>query len=340
MNRKPLVSVIMSTYNDEKYIEESIRSILTQTYQNIELIVINDASTDRTKAILENIKDSRVIIINNEMNKKLAANLNVAIGISKGKYIARMDADDISIPERIAMQVEYLENHPEIDVVGAYAERIGAASGIISYPITHDAIKDRLLFDNCMCHPVIMFRTSTLDYVYDTNFPAGQDYELWSRIIWKKRFANIPKPLLKYRIHENQTRNTNGKQQKEGAIVARIRMLSHLVKIDDSIHEYVRKAFEYSLPKNIDELKLIEDVLLTIKRKNEQIHVYTSDINKYIVEQFYYDWYISVGCFKVGIGIIRNSELNERYRDNNLLGVIKIIYRILYNRRKMKLANK
>lgn len=336
----PLVSVIMSTYNDEKYIQESIQSILSQSYKNIELIIVNDASTDTTKTILENIEDDRVTIITNSVNKKLASNLNFALSISKGKYIARMDADDISATNRIATQVEYMENNTDIDVVGSFAERIGAASGIVVYPTSHEEIKDKLLFDNCMCHPSIMFRASTLDYAYDINFPAGQDYELWSRIIWKKKFANIPEALLKYRIHENQTRNTNGKQQKAGAVAARIRMIGHLLEPDKAIETYVHTAFDYSLPKSVEELEQIENVLKQIIDKNTYKHVYTSSINQYANEQFYDDWYISVGCNGVGLDLIRKSDFNKQYFNNGLLGFLKIIRRMLYNRRRMRFAGK
>ncbi|WP_270527125.1 glycosyltransferase family 2 protein [Holdemanella biformis] len=338
VTKTPLVSVIMSTYNDEEFINESISSILNQTYNNFEFIIINDASNDDTKRILDNLLDDRLIIIHNKKNQKLAKNLNKAISISKGKYIARMDADDISLINRMSIQVDFMERNPDVDVVGSFAEKIGDQSGIISYPLKHEEIKDKLLFDNCMCHPSIMFRKSTLDYTYDENCEAAQDYELWSRIIWDKKFANIPKPLLKYRIHSNQTRNKNGNNQKKGAKIARIQMIAHLMEIDENIYVYINKAFDYLTPKSHNELKCIENVLLSIKKCNEKKNVFTNGINKLIDKQFFYNWYISVGCDNIWIGDLKKSSLGYSYKKFSINTFFKIIYRIILNRRLSKIA--
>lgn len=204
---KPLVSVVMSTYNEEKYVLDSINSILNQTYENIEIIIVDDASTDNTVSLIENIATDKIRLYINDTNKKLAHNLNFAIAKARGKYVARMDADDISRRERIRTQVEYLEKHKEIDIVASYAKTFGDSDIIKKSPCTHEGIKATLLFTNPICHPTVMFRKSSIDFVYDESCAAGQDYELWARIVECKKFCAINEVLLDYRVIKRQRKD-------------------------------------------------------------------------------------------------------------------------------------
>ena len=160
----PLVSVIIPCYNAEKYVEEAIRSVMTQTYSNLEIIVTDDCSSDNTLMILETLaaEDSRIKVIKNEENLKIVKSLNNMIEVAQGKYIARMDADDISLPERIEKQVSFLESNPEYGLCGTNAWHIdenGKKIGKSYLPVTHEENKFYLAYYSTFYHPTIMLRS-------------------------------------------------------------------------------------------------------------------------------------------------------------------------------------
>lgn len=336
-DQKPLVSVIISTYNDSKYIYQALQSISSQTYTNLEIIVVNDASTDNTLDILQKYKteDTRVIIINNKNNCKLAHNLNKAIELAKGIYIARMDADDISESQRIEIQVEFLENNRDIDVVGTYAQQFGDSDFLMKYPIKHEDIKAKLLFENVICHPAVMFRKNTLDFRYDESCQAGQDYELWSRIIWTKKFATIPKVLFRYRIHKNQTKNKNGVQQKSGAIKARKKILKQLDPNQCVDQTVFLSIFDLNQKKNKHELKNIEQTLKKLIALNDERNLFNKKIfTKECYKSYFWNWYISVGNDSVGIRDITEGYFSEFYKKENIHTKIKSNLKMIRNRIK------
>ncbi len=199
------ISVIMAVYNGMPFLKEAVKSILDQSYRNLEFIVVNDASTDDTLKYLNGLKDKRIKIINNSENLGLAASLNKALAFAKGEYIARMDADDISLPNRLETQLRYLEDHPQIALCGCWAELInekGAKIGAKRYPSQPEKIKSTLLHYPCIIHPT--FFASRKFYTelkgYDPKFDFAEDYELLMRARNKFKMANINKTLLKWRL--------------------------------------------------------------------------------------------------------------------------------------------
>ena len=207
----PLVSVIMSVYNGEKYLVQAIDSILNQTYQNFEFIIIDDCSTDNSSHILQEYakKDSRIKIIKKEKNigiKGFIENLNLGISIAEGKYIARMDQDDVSLPERFQKQVDFLENNPEITLVGAQLNLINEQNKITGEAIAalqHRDIVKRITSQIQLFHPVIMFRKDQ-NIQYREKFLYCEDYDLYLNLITQgKKLANINEKLLHYRILES-----------------------------------------------------------------------------------------------------------------------------------------
>lgn len=221
MSRYPLVSVVMSAYNAEEFIGEAIQSLLRQEYQHIELIVIDDGSTDATNAIVAAIPDYRIRLITHPENLRLARSLNEGVALANGTYIARLDADDLCHRTRLRRQVRFLERHPDVAVVGGGAIAIGDVRGRLTYPRSHGEIKARLLFGNALNHPTVMFRKSAIPEWYDESVVAGQDYELWSRLVWRVRLANLPGPAIRYRFHQGQSANRLGAHQREAARRAR-----------------------------------------------------------------------------------------------------------------------
>ena len=204
---KPEVSVIFPAYNAERYLCEAIASILSQTFRNFELIIVDDGSADNTRSIIEDFakKDLRIRPLFNERNRGVVESLNRAIDAAKGKYIARMDHDDISMPERLETQIRFLEEHPEISAVGSNVILIddkGDTIGIRRLPETSEEIAQFLVLGNQLVHPTVMLRREVFDAVskYKKVLHA-EDYHLWIEMVKKGlKLYNIQTPLMKYRM--------------------------------------------------------------------------------------------------------------------------------------------
>lgn len=212
VKNSPLISVVMSVCNDEKYLSEAIESILNQTYTNFEFIIINDGSTDSSFDIIQEYmqKDERIVLISRE-NKGLPYSLNEGIEKAKGKYIARMDSDDISKSERIQMQLEFLEEF-NYDLVGSYIEKIDMnhkSLGVSISPITKKQIDKLLPHATVAFHPTWFGKKDLfVKTMYNELFITAQDYEFLSRAIAKGyRVGNIDKVLLNYRVNFNALSN-------------------------------------------------------------------------------------------------------------------------------------
>jgi glycosyltransferase involved in cell wall biosynthesis len=201
----PKISVILPVYNAQSYLRESIESILNQSFQNFELIMINDGSTDESLSIMESYADQRIRIIN-QTNAGLPISLNRAIAIAQGQYLARQDADDISLPNRLGKQVAYLDNHPQCALLGTWAQILVGntpSERSLSHPNLNGDIQLKLLFFNCFVHSSVMIRKKALEtsglYPEDpAKFPP-EDYDLWLRIAKQWEVANLPEVLLQYR---------------------------------------------------------------------------------------------------------------------------------------------
>jgi len=205
----PLVSIILPAYNSEKYIAEAVNSVLAQVYDNFELIIINDGSSDNTLHIIESIKDPRIIILNNDSNKGLIYSLNRGIEAAKGELIARMDADDICTNDRIEKQVHWLLHHPYTAAVGCFIHVIDAhgkekAPWLLDRKTVSAAeIRSAMISENCLAHPTLMIRTGILKkYQYSDAQKNIEDYDLWLRMLADGLvIEKIPQALLWYREH-------------------------------------------------------------------------------------------------------------------------------------------
>lgn len=212
----PKVSVILPAYNAEKYIKEAVDSILGQTFMNFELIVINDCSKDSTEKILLSYTDPRLVYVKNEQNLGVAGTLNKGLSLAKGTYIARMDADDISLPERFRKQVSYLDAHPDVAVLGTAVEIFGEgmSSQIRQFSQMPEQMKVDLFFSCGLAHPSVMMRADVIKELggYDCAFEGMEDYELWCRVSRDYQIAALPEVLFRYRIHPSQvTKNPTEK---------------------------------------------------------------------------------------------------------------------------------
>ena len=203
----PLITVLMPVYNGIKYLGEAIQSILNQTFQNFEFIIIDDGSTDDSVKIIKSYDDNRIRLVENKNNLGQSETLNKGLSLTRGNYIARMDQDDISMPERLKKQFEFMENNLDIDVCGSWLQLMGKYDGIVELETDSERIKINLLTNQNLAHPAVMIRKDTLvkyDLNYNPTFTISNDYDLWIRMFEYCSFANLPEPLLKFRMHDNQ----------------------------------------------------------------------------------------------------------------------------------------
>jgi len=242
----PLVTVLMPVYHGSKFLDEAIESILNQTFTDFEFLIIDDESKDNSLDIIRSYDDERVRLVENKKNLGQASSLNKGIKLACGKYIARMDQDDISIPFRLQKQVEFMENNLQVGVCGTWIKYIGYKDDVLNLETKNHLIKLRLLTNQSLAHPTVMIRRSVLDdynLKYDGRYSPAEDYDLWVRMSDYCSFANLPEPLVRYRLHENQGSEIGMKQQSDSANQVRSRLIEsmglHLQHGDLLIHNTV-----------------------------------------------------------------------------------------------------
>jgi glycosyltransferase involved in cell wall biosynthesis len=216
----PAVTVLMPLYNGEQYVREAIESILGQTFGEFELLVLDDGSTDSGPRLVKGYRDPRIRLHSNDANLGIAATLNRGISLATGRYIARMDCDDVSLPDRLRRQFDFLEGNPTVGVCGSRVRRIGAKRGLWKVKAGDAAIKSRLLFENAMAHPSVMIRKSLLDEKslrYDPSLRCAQDYAFWVEIARHSRLANLEQVLVLYRVHASQISESKKAEQRTAA---------------------------------------------------------------------------------------------------------------------------
>lgn len=225
VNKTPTVSVVVPVYNGAAFIVECLESVIHQTYRDFELIVIDDGSTDETANIVRAFNDSRIRFIQNSTNLGLIATLNKAFELSRGKYIARLDADDIALPERFAIQVQHMELNQNLAMLGtAYFPLKQGIASAVTLATGKGKIQANMLFNSCFAHPSVIIRKAALtgrESAFNPAYPHAEDYELWSWLMRNHEVENIAEPLIYYRIHENQI--SKRKQDEQRATAQKIR---------------------------------------------------------------------------------------------------------------------
>lgn len=263
----PRASVILPVYNNAAFVLEAVHSILVQTYSDFELILIDDGSTDGSAYLISQITDPRVIKIFHSKNKGLVATLNEGLKMATGDYIVRMDSDDFSTPDRLAVQISFMDQNPSIDLCGAaYTTSIGGVTRV--NPARHEEIRTWLLFHCCICHPAIIIRNKMIHRLgvqYDSNYPHAEDYELWNRLASQIQMANLRVNLLYYRQHKGQVSNQHRAIQ--DVVARRIRQ---------------RQFSQMGLELSDEENKIMVDIL--------QFNVNVNDHNSYARALGFANW--------------------------------------------------
>lgn len=228
----PRVTVLMPVFNGAEYLQEAIESILRQSFGDFEFLIVDDGSSDESAAVAERCADPRIRLVRNGTNRGLVASLNLGLDLARGDYVARMDADDISMRDRLQRQVDFMEGHPDVAVCGSWLEAFEGRKGTLWPPPLEDAeIKCGLLFESVIYHPTVMLRKSALlegAVRYDSAFPHAEDYELWERMARSCRLANLGVVLLRYRLHGRSVGRREGEAQALSAGRVRERFLARL----------------------------------------------------------------------------------------------------------------
>jgi glycosyltransferase involved in cell wall biosynthesis len=215
----PKVSILMPVYNAGQYLSQALDSILSQSFRDWELILINDGSTDDSESVITRYDDERIYYIKNPVNLKLIKTLNKGIDYCGGRYIARMDADDICHPDRLKQQVKFLDSHPEYLMCGTSAiviDSTGKKTGKIHNLTDNDYLQIGLMFSPSFIHPGMMIRREILcRNRYDEAYKHAEDYELWCRIARQGKVANIDSELLRYRWHGSNVSVVYNEAQEE-----------------------------------------------------------------------------------------------------------------------------
>lgn len=341
----PLVSVLIPCYNVEKYVVESVSSILDQTYTNIELVIINDCSTDGTAQKLEKLSlvDHRIKLYHNETNLKLIKTLNKGISLCKGKYIARMDADDISLPTRIEKQVDFLEENTDYSVVSTmfYTFRDGSSKmSLYKNPLKNEELQAALLFRSAICHPAVMIRKTLfteLSLEFEEGYLHVEDYALWSKAIYCTKMANIDETLLNYRVHKSQISSINELRQVENKKeVFKIHCNKLQIPVDDeSIDIYASVAECVPKHSTFEYLEQCEKFMILLINKNERLHFCSQD---FLLRMLSLHWIRLCANSRLGVNVLNrcfasNLYIKANYTTQDILFLyIKCILKIEYKK--------
>ena len=261
----PMISVVMSVYNGEKYIREAIESILNQTFSDFELIILDDGCTDHTEEIIKEYTDKRIRYTKNPGNLGLAGSLNRGLELARGKYIARMDSDDVALTDRLQKQVDYMENHPDVILLGGQSELLQndiVMKNDFHAPVEDDEIRLMILYHNPFLHPTVMIRGDVVRknaLRYQNRYV--DDYDLWIRMLPYGKMHNLEDTLLKYRVHDNNFSVVNKNTHIDDAEQSLREKYISSLGLSDSEKKTLIGAFrnEIQLKDNIDDLA---DILL------------------------------------------------------------------------------
>ena len=280
MDKPPLVTVLMPVYNGGEYLRLSIESILSQTYRDFELLIINDCSTDNSLETIKSFNDPRIVVYTNTVNMGQTKSLNIGLKLAKGKYIARMDADDMAFPLWLETLVNYIKERPENVVVGSAAiviNGVGKIKELRKMPTSFSEIIFHIFYAPPMNHVSVLFKRDLIleSGGYDEEFKITQDYELWSSIIRSNnRIANISDILVAYRVHSRSVgfieANKRGLQEKSETIFRNVNSLTNL-KITRDDAEKICKLFYHTADLDAAEFlaaqRNFENIYFNLKEK-------------------------------------------------------------------------
>jgi glycosyltransferase involved in cell wall biosynthesis len=271
----PKVTVLMPVRNGAAHVRSAVESILRQSLKDFEFLVIDDASTDNTPEIISSFSDPRVKLLANKIGLGVAKALNLGLNEVHGEYVLRMDADDISLPDRMRTQVAFLDQNPSVGTCGSWARFMGNELPVLlRNPVGPDNVKAYMQFANPICHPSAVIRKSVLDahaLRYNPEFSCSEDFDLWSRMSEFSKLDNIPQVLMRMRIHGSSvTRKTSDLMSRQTCEILK----RHLVKLEiipsPEQLEFHRRIGHGCRMENRDDILKAENWLLLLREANQR----------------------------------------------------------------------
>lgn len=261
MTHQPKISVLMPAYNAEQYIAEAIDSIIDQTFSDFEFIIVDDGSTDRTWEIVQEYanKDDRIVPLRNEKNMNICHALNRGIDAARGKYIARMDADDWSYPDRLEKQYKYMEAHPDIVISGGTMEVCDENLNVLNerrYNLTDEAIRKKLFRYSPFCHATTIYKSDAAKKVhgYNAQLYDAEDYDFYFRLGQSGKFANLTDTLYKMRVNNLGVSLSRLSRQERIALYIRYKAVmeyGYIMTIQDKIYFWAQYLSMFIIPPKV-----------------------------------------------------------------------------------------
>jgi len=319
--KAPKVTVLMSVYNGEKFLRESIESILGQTFTNFEFIIVDDGSTDSSNEIIRSYDDPRICLAENEKNIGLAKSLNKGIDLCRGKYIARMDADDISLSKRIEKQILFMDQNPTVGVCGSWVNysRSGKKT-VLRSPSDPEEIKANLFFKNIIFHPTVIFRKelpSGDSVSYNENYLRSQDYELWARISHLSNISNIDEVLVEHRSHENAIYKTDREGQIKFADKVKTKQIQKLgINASEESIKLHKQILDVDHSFSLESLNDAGVWLLNLLQYNNRREIYDKYYFRNLIQHYWF--LICTSSTEYGMEVYKIFNGNESLSTRNL----------------------
>lgn len=318
---EPLVSVLMPAHNAEETIGAAIMCILEQSIEDLELIIINDGSSDSTAFVLAHVRDSRLRVIHNPGNKGISFSLNVGVDAARGRFVARMDADDLCHVDRLKHQTEYLEAHPDVDVCGTFIDVVNSdgETDRWTYPTEHDAICAELLFNSSMAHGTAMFRREVFaekGVRYDPHYDGVEDYMLWCLLAPSFRMGNVDKCLYTYQLDGQTSQEKYGESRQ-----LQIRQVQHQLLLTLGLEpSYEEGKFHYMIGQwkpmaSENMLKAVSGWFVKLARANSRSGFIEKDaLSQSLAKRYFLICKRATGKDVDGYAAFASSPWKKRYR--------------------------
>lgn len=279
----PKVSVLMPVYNGEKYIAQAINSVLTQSFRDFELLIFDDGSTDKSAEIIASYRDRRVRYLAHPINLGLSEARNRAIENSSGEYLAWLDSDDVSLPQRLLRQVALLDGKADLGLCGTWVRTLGLRQEQVwQYPSDPAFVRGRMLFDNPIATSAVMLRRSCLAAPalrFNTNFALAEDYELWECLSRNYKVSNVSEVLTFYRIHSDQITTIKSEHQQSAVWAIQAKLLQNLqiypTVAEKALHLDIGVGWLYLADK--ERLEFTEAWLVKLAEANDRLQVFPKD---------------------------------------------------------------
>ena len=332
-DKESLVSVIMPVFNGAAFLSSTIESILNQTYENFELLILDDCSTDNSIEIIKSFNDKRIRLYLNKENKGYIKGLNFLVQNSKGDYIARNDQDDISLPERIYKQLNLFKRRPKLSVVGGQIKTFGEGLKKISYPTNLSDCRSHLLLNTCLHHPTVIFKRKKIERfinkLYDETKGPSEDYDLWTRLSLFLEIENIPDIILKYRIHQNNYSTLHQEKQFENNLIIRKNYFKKYLKMSLKKNENIlmnKIIYNQDISKkDVFELTVFFNRIKSFSKNHNDYSSINQTISFYWLKSIFNYGLIDLNSFKL---FIKNIKLISLKIFFNPFYIKKILYRI------------